>query len=125
MKLVTVLKSKIHRIQVTHADKEYEGSCAIDANILEMANIREYEQIHIYNVSNGERFITYAMKAEPGSKIVSVNGAAAWKANPGDIVIICTYASIHESDPHKPIMVYCTVNNTVTHISRDIPVQVS
>lgn len=125
MNLITVLKSKIHRITVTHADKEYEGSCAIDADILNMANIREYEQIHIYNVSNGERFVTYAMKAEAGSKIVSVNGAAAWKASPNDVVIICTYTSVHESDPHKPIMVYCTVNNFVTHISRDIPVQLT
>lgn len=120
---ITVLKSKIHRITVTHANKEYEGSCAIDADILQSANIQEYEQIHIYNVTNGERFITYAMQAEAGSKIVSVNGAAAWKASPDDIIIICTYASIHFGDAHKPRMVYCTINNTVTHIAQDIPVQ--
>ncbi|HYQ71161.1 MAG TPA: aspartate 1-decarboxylase, partial [Gammaproteobacteria bacterium] len=87
---ITLLKSKLHHANVTHAELEYEGSCAIDGNLLQAADIREYEQIQIYNLNNGERFITYAIRAEEGSGIISVNGAAAHKANPGDRVIICT-----------------------------------
>ncbi|HID83264.1 MAG TPA: aspartate 1-decarboxylase, partial [Thiotrichales bacterium] len=90
--VLTLLKSKLHRATVTHAELEYEGSCAIDASLMDAANIREYERIEIYNVSNGERFNTYAIRAEAGSGIISVNGAAAHKANVDDIVIICTYA---------------------------------
>ena len=89
---ITLLKSKLHHANVTHAELEYEGSCAIDGVLLEAANIREYEQIQIYNLNNGERFTTYAIRAEDNSGIISVNGAAAHKANPGDRIIICTYA---------------------------------
>ena len=87
-----MLKSKLHRVTVTHAELHYEGSCAIDENLLDAADIKEYQQIDIYNVNNGERFTTYAISAERGSGIISVNGAAARKASPGDLLIIATYA---------------------------------
>jgi len=85
----TMLKSKLHRVRVTHSELEYEGSCAIDGVLLDAANILEYEQIHIYNINNGERFTTYAIRGEENSGIISVNGAAAHKANPDDRLIIC------------------------------------
>jgi aspartate 1-decarboxylase len=92
----TMLKAKLHRARVTHSELEYEGSCAIDGLLLESTGIREYEQIQIYNVNNGERFTTYAIRAQDGSGIVSVNGAAARLAAPGDILIICAYAILNQ-----------------------------
>ncbi len=89
----TMLKCKLHQARVTHAVLEYEGSCAIDGKLLDMAGIREYEQIQIYNIDNGERFTTYAIRGEENTGIISVNGAAAHKANVADRVIICAYAS--------------------------------
>lgn len=123
----TMLKSKLHRACVTHSELEYEGSCAIDANLLKAANIHEYEQIQIYNVANGERFTTYAIQAEAGSGIISVNGAAAHKANPGDRVIICTYAVLSQQElaNFKPTLVYLDENNSITHTRNTIPVQVA
>lgn len=85
----TLLKAKLHRARVTHSELEYEGSCAIDGYLLDNAGIREYEQIHIYNVNNGARFTTYAIRAQEGSGIVSINGAAARHAAVNDIIIIC------------------------------------
>ncbi len=124
---VTLLKSKLHRACVTNAERDYEGSCAIDARLLEAAEIHEYEQIQVYNVDNGERFTTYAIRAEAGSGIVSINGAAAHKARPGDRVIICTYVSLnlHEVANFKPTLVYLDENNRVTHTRNTIPVQVA
>ena len=87
----TVLKGKLHRVTTTHSELHYEGSCAIDEDLLNAADIREYEQIDIYNVTNGERFTTYAIRGERGSGIVSVNGAAARKAAPGDLLIVVSY----------------------------------
>ena len=80
--LLNMLKTKLHRATVTHAELEYEGSCAIDGHLLDFSGILEYEQIQIYNITNGERFTTYAIRAEENSGIISVNGAAAHKANP-------------------------------------------
>ena len=94
----TMLKSKIHRVTVTHSELNYEGSCAIDENLLEAADILEYQQIDIYNVNNGERFTTYAIRAERGSGIISVNGAAARKAAPGDILIIASYSNYDQTE---------------------------
>ena len=124
--LTTMLKAKLHRARVTHSELEYEGSCAIDGNLLATTGINEYEQIHIYNVNNGERFTTYAIRAESGSGIVSVNGAAARLASPGDILIICAYAIVDESklDNHKPTLVYVDSGNRVTRTGNEIPVQV-
>jgi len=122
---ITVLKSKLHQACVTHAEKEYDGSCAIDGCLLEKAGIHEYEQIHIYNISNGERFITYAIRGEDHSGIISVNGAAAHKAEPGDRVIICTYGAISESEvsKYKPILIYLDEKNNITRMKDHIPVQ--
>ena len=101
------------------------GSCAIDSDLLDMAGIQEYEQIHIYNINNGERFATYAIRAEAGSGIISINGAAAHKASPKDLVIICAYTSIPQAEmaSYKPKMVYFGEDNKVSHTSNSIPVQ--
>ena len=123
--LTTMLKAKLHRASVTHSELEYEGSCAIDGKLLEISGIREYEQIEIYNATNGERFTTYAIRAEDGSGVISVNGAAAHKANPGDIVIICAYVGLTQQElvNFKPKLVYLDENNKVTHTRNTIPVQ--
>ena len=124
---ITLLKSKLHHARVTHSELEYEGSCAIDARLLEAADIREYEQIQIYNLTNGERFITYAIRAQEDSGIISINGAAAHKANPGDRVIICTYAvlSRQEAAAFKPTLVYLDEHNRIKGMQHAIPVQVA
>ena len=123
--LLTMLKCKLHRACVTHAEVDYEGSCAIDDELLRLAGIREYEQIQIYNVTNGERFTTYAIRAEAGSRVISVNGAAAHKAAPGDRVIICAYAGLHtaELEQFKPTLVYLDEHNRVTGTGDAIPTQ--
>ncbi|MDH3947604.1 MAG: aspartate 1-decarboxylase [Gammaproteobacteria bacterium] len=123
--LTTMLKAKLHRASVTHSELEYEGSCAIDGKLLEISGIREYEQIEIYNATNGERFTTYAIRAEDGSGVISINGAAAHKANPGDIVIICAYVGLTQQElvNFKPKLVYLDENNQVTHTRNTIPVQ--
>lgn len=120
--LVTLLKSKLHRACVTHAERDYEGSCAIDADLLELAGIRPYEQIDIYNVTNGERLTTYAIRAEPGSRIVSVNGAAAHRAAVGDRVIVCGYGVMEqaEADAHRPDLVYLDAGNNVIRTRHSI-----
>ncbi|SEQ06942.1 L-aspartate 1-decarboxylase [Solimonas aquatica] len=120
-----MLKCKLHRACVTHAELDYEGSCAIDAKLLELAGILEFEQIQIYNVGNGERFTTYAIKAEPGSGIISVNGAAAHKARVGDRVIICAYSQMDPAAArsHAPRLVYLDERNRVTRTGNTIPVQ--
>jgi len=122
-----MLKAKLHQARVTHAVLEYEGSCAIDGNLLDMAGIREYEQIQIYNIENGQRFTTYAIRGEEGSGIISVNGAAAHLAEVGQRVIICAYASYTEAElvNFKPRMIYMTQGNEVSHTSNAIPVQVA
>ncbi len=121
----TMLKSKLHRATVTHSELHYEGSCAIDETLLDAANIHEYEQIQIYNVTNGERFTTYAIRAERGSGIISVNGAAAHKANPGDLVIIATFAVYNELEltRYAPELVYVDADNRIMDTRQAIPVQ--
>jgi aspartate 1-decarboxylase len=91
-------------VSVTHTEIDYEGSCAIDLDYLDQTGIRVNEQIHIYNLNNGERLITYAFEAERGSKIISMNGAAALKASIGDLVIIAAYGQIkdEDSDNYQP-----------------------
>lgn len=123
--LTTLLKAKLHGAHVTHAELEYEGSCAIDRVLLKASGIHEYEQIQIYNVTNGERFTTYAIQAESDSGIISVNGAAAHKANPGDKLIICSYAALDEAEmkAYKPVLVYLDENNAITRVGNQIPVQ--
>lgn len=122
-----MLKSKLHRVTVTHAELHYEGSCAIDQDLLDAADIREYQQIDIYNVNNGERFTTYAISAERGSGIISVNGAAARKAAPGDLLIIATYAMYEEAELAKfePDLVYVDSRNRMMNQRHRIPVQLA
>jgi len=121
----TLLKAKLHRACVTHAELNYEGSCAIDGKLLDLAGIYEYEQVQIYNVNNGERFTTYAIRAEEGSGIISINGAAAHKAAPGHRIIICAYVNLTQQEIalYKPMLVYLDEMNHVTHTRHAIPVQ--
>lgn len=122
---LTLLKAKLHRACVTHSELDYDGSCAIDNALLLAAGIFEYEQIAIYNITNGERFITYAIRAEAGSKIISVNGAAAHKASPGDRLIICAYAQLSDDEvaDFEPQLVYLDSNNDIVRIGHQIPEQ--
>ena len=121
----TMLKSKLHRVTTTHAELHYEGSCAIDDNLLDAANIREYEQIDIWNVNNGERFTTYAIRGERGSGIISVNGSAARRASPGDILIIASFAVYNEVELAKyaPALIYVDVKNRIVRQGSGIPAQ--
>lgn len=122
---LTLLKSKLHRACVTHAELDYDGSCAIDTRLLEAAGILEFEQIQIYNITNGERFTTYAIKADAGSGIISVNGAAAHKARVNDRVIICTYTQMDAAAArvYKPRLVYLNEHNRIVRTAHIIPVQ--
>lgn len=120
-----MLKSKLHRVHVTHSELHYEGSCAIDEVLLDAADIREYQQIDIYNISNGERFTTYAIRAQRGAGIISVNGAAAHKASAGDILIIASYAMYSELELQKyhPQLVYVDERNRIIAQRAEIAVQ--
>jgi aspartate 1-decarboxylase len=123
--LSTLLKGKLHMASVTQAELWYDGSCAIDANLVELAGLREFEQIDIYNVNNGERLTTYVILAEPGSGTISMNGAAARKVQVGDRIIIAAYGQFDEKEAviHKPKLVYLNADNTVERTSNTIPVQ--
>ena len=123
---INILKSKLHRALVTDVHLDYEGSCAIDENLMKAASINEYEMLHIYNLNNGNRFITYAIKAEKGSEIISLNGAAAFKGSKNDLVIICTYCEIDELKikNHKPKLIYLKKEmNIIDEIKSKIPIQ--
>ena len=122
---LTFLKSKLHGARVTHSELNYDGSCAIDSDILAQASIYEYERIEIYNVTNGERFSTYTILAEPGSGIISVNGAAAHKANPGDKLVIVSYIDVPEDQikKHSPILAYLDANNKIIKKTASIAMQ--
>lgn len=111
-----LLRSKLHRVTTTHAELHYIGSCAIDQDLLDAAGIIEYEQVHIWNVSNGERFITYAMNAPRGSGTISVNGSAARRAQVGDILIIASFGMFDEAAvaAHQPAVVFVDANNRIT-----------
>ncbi|MFJ5445942.1 aspartate 1-decarboxylase [Methylobacillus methanolivorans] len=121
----TMLQSKLHRVRTTHSELDYEGSCAIDETLLDAADIKEYQQIDIYNVNNGERFTTYAIRAERNSGVISVNGAAARKASPGDLLIIASYAVYSEAElaTFKPKLVYVDAQNRIKDQRQHIPVQ--
>ncbi len=122
---ITMLKSELHRVTVTQSELHYEGSCAIDDDLLDAANILEYEQIDIYNVNNGERFTTYAMRAERGSGTISVNGAAARKAAPGDLLIIAGFGAMtdHQVGQSAPRLVYVDTRNRILAQRTSIPLQ--
>jgi len=122
-----MLKSKLHRVTVTHAELHYEGSCAIDENLLEAADIKEYQQIEIYNINNGQRFSTYAISAQRGSGMISVNGAAARLAAAGDLLIIASYAAYNEIElnNYQPDLVYVDAQNRIKDTRAKIPVQMA
>ncbi|WP_444943371.1 aspartate 1-decarboxylase [Microbulbifer sp. ZKSA006] len=124
---IEMLKCKLHMAAVTQAELWYDGSCAIDEDLVELAGLREFEKIDIYNVSNGERFHTYVILAERGSGIISMNGAAARRVQVGDRIIIASYAQMTEAeaDSHKPKLVYLDENNKVERSTNTIPVQLA
>ncbi len=121
----TLLKGKLHLARVTQAELWYDGSCAIDSDLVALAGLREFERIDIYNVDNGERFSTYVILATAGSKTISMNGAAARKVQVGDRVIIAAYGSYSDAEAldHKPKLVYLKDDNEVDRTSNTIPVQ--
>lgn len=123
--LSNLLKAKLHMATVTQAELWYDGSCAIDSNLLKLAGMREFEQIDIYNVNNGERFTTYIIKAEAGSGTISMNGAAARRVQVGDRIIIATYGQFNEAeaDKHHPKLVYLNEDNSISRTANTIPVQ--
>lgn len=112
---LTMLKGKLHQACITHAELHYEGSCAIDEDLLDLSGILVNEQIQIYNLTNANRFTTYAIPAKRGSGIISVNGAAALLANPKDRVIICAYAQFEarEAANFKPRVVMLDEQNQI------------
>lgn len=122
-----MLRGKLHQARVTHAVLNYEGSCGIDQDFLDAAGIVEYEAIDIYNIENGERFSTYAISGERGSRMISLNGAAARKAAVGDRIIICAYGPMNEDEvaQHKPRLVYLDAQNNIVRTSKDIPLQLA
>jgi aspartate 1-decarboxylase len=125
--LLTLLKAKLHQVRVTHSELEYEGSCAVDGVLLDAAGIHEYEQVHIYNLTNGERFSTYAIRAQEGSGIISINGAAAHLAKPDNRVIICAYSQLDKNEVanFKPTLVYVDASNRIVRTRNSIPIQVA
>lgn len=115
-----MLRSKIHRATVTQADLHYEGSCGIDEDLLEAADIKEFEKIELYNINNGERFSTYAIRGARGSGEISLNGAAARRAHLGDLLIICTYGSMSDEDAasYVPKIVFVDDKNRITGLKK-------
>ena len=115
-----MLRAKIHRATVTQCDLNYEGSCGIDEDLLEAADIREFEKIDLYNINNGERFSTYAIKGKRGSGEISLNGAAARLAHLGDLLIICTYAPMSENEiaTYKQKIVFVDEKNRITSFKK-------
>jgi len=111
--LRTMLQAKLHRVRVTQADLDYEGSCGIDEGLLEASGLRENQYIELYNVNNGERFATYIIKAPRGSGAIALNGAAARRAMVGDLLIICAYSQYSEAEleQHQPIVVLVDEHN--------------
>jgi aspartate 1-decarboxylase len=115
-----MLRAKIHRATVTQCDLNYEGSCGIDQDLLEAADIREFEKIELYNINNGERFSTYAIVGKRGSGEISLNGAAARLAQLGDLLIICTYAPMSDAElaEYQPKIVFVNDKNRITGLKK-------
>lgn len=118
--LRNMLQAKLHRVKVTHADLNYEGSCGIDEALLEASGMQAFQHIDLYNVSNGERFSTYVIVAPRGSGEISLNGAAARKAAIGDLLIICAYSMYSEAEleGYQPIVVLVDDNNAPKKVNR-------
>ena len=117
--LVTLLRCKLHRATVTECDLHYQGSLAIDAELIRAAGLLINEHIEVYNIDNGERFTTYVIEGKAGSGIIGLNGAAARKACVGDKIIICSYAamSVEEAKTHKPRVVVLGPKNAIERIT--------
>ena len=117
--LLNMLKSKIHRATVTEANLNYVGSITIDKNLMDKANILEYEKIQVVDINNGSRLETYVIQGKIGSKVICLNGAAARFAEPGDKVILMTYCQLDEDEAidHKPIVVFLDDNNSISEIT--------
>ena len=113
-----LLRAKIHRARVTDADLQYEGSITIDRTLMEAADLYPFEQVHIYNCTNGNRFSTYAIEGEPGSGVICLNGAAARQVSRDDIVIIAAYAQMKEEEArnHQPRLVYVDGENRIKEV---------
>lgn len=111
--LRTLFKSKIHRARVTQADLNYVGSLTVDLDLLERSDILPYEQVHVVNVNNGERFVTYAIEGERGSGVMCLNGAAARRGQPGDIIIVIAYGQFDDAEARalKPKVVLVDEHN--------------
>ncbi len=122
---LTLLKAKIHRATVTHSELNYEGSVAIDGLLLDATGIREFEQVHVWDVTNGARFTTYAIRADEGSGVISLNGGAARHVQVGDLVIIAAFAAMDaaEAATFQPDLVYVDGQNRITHTNHSIPKQ--
>ena len=120
----TMLKSKIHRATVTGADVHYEGSITLDPLLMEAANILPFEQVHVLDVDNGARLVTYAIEGARGAGEVILNGAAARLVEPGSIVIVITYEDVAEEDvnSHQPSLVYVDRDNRVARIGHEVAV---
>lgn len=116
----TMLQAKLHRVRVTQACLEYEGSCGIDEDLLDLSGILPNQYIEIYNVTNGERFCTYAIRGKRNSGEISLNGAAARRAAIGDILIICAYATYNEAEiaSHEPVVVFIDEQNRAREVIR-------
>ena len=122
MTLRRLLKSKIHRATITHADLHYEGSITIPPSLLKLADINEYEVVNVWNVTSGNRLETYAIAGIKGSSDICMNGAAAHLMKPGDLVIIAcfTYLNSVEVSKHKPKLVFVDENNQPKSITSEI-----
>jgi aspartate 1-decarboxylase len=120
---IHLFKAKIHRATVTHADLDYEGSVTISGELLDAAGIREFEQVHVWNVTRGTRLVTYAFRGDPDSGIICINGAAAHLASPGDKVIIATFAEVAESDAAgwQPTVVFVDGANRIAGSGSELP----
>jgi aspartate 1-decarboxylase len=122
-----LLKSKIHRATVTHCELHYEGSCAIDEDLLDASDIRENEQVHVWNIDNGKRLVTYAICAARGSGIISLNGSAARRASVGDLIIIASFGVVADAQTelHRPRLVFVDAENRPTELKHSVAAQKS
>ncbi len=118
-----MFKSKIHRATVTHADLHYEGSISVDVDLLKAADILPYEKVAVWNVTRGTRLETYAIEGEAGSGVICLNGAAAHLNQPGDLVIIATFAEVEESEAQswKPTVVFVDEKNRMVEKRAEVP----
>jgi aspartate 1-decarboxylase len=127
MAIRTLLNGKIHRATVTQCELHYEGSCAIDEDLLDAAGIVPNEQVHIWNIDNGERFVTYAIQGQRGSGMISINGSAARRASLGDLVIIASFAQVSDAElaQHSPRLVFVNAQNKQVALRDKVAVQVA